>query len=146
MNVLGLRWVAIAWMGLAVVMSGCDSPKAAVDVDEQLKTLVKGDVDAKIMALAVISTLGHEISSSGPKESEKVVKAIRQVLKDQDPTVRRTAVLTLGTIGPAAKAAVPELKELLKTADREERMAVVTALQAIDPSVVPEVEPSNGPN
>jgi HEAT repeat protein len=53
-------------------------------------------------------------------EAASLVPKIQPLLKDEDATVRRTAAYVLGTIGPAAKAAVPDLKAMLDTQDRNQ--------------------------
>jgi HEAT repeat protein len=60
--------------------------------------------------------------------------------------VRRTAAYALGAIGPAARAAVPDLKEMLNAADRDQLTAVANALRSIDPNAVPGLRVDNVTN
>lgn len=124
--------------GLVFLATGCGGEKAAdVDLNAQLSAL-SGDADAKVNALAEISKLGAGAASAVPQ--------IIPLLKDEDDVVRRTAAFTLGAIGPAAKAAVPDLKEMLKTTDRDQLTAVGNALQAIDPKSVEGLKVQNVSN
>ena len=54
-------------------------------------------------------------------------------LKDKDEDVRREAAAALGCIGPEAKAAVPDLVELLKDQRKAVRKQALKALEEIDP-------------
>lgn len=105
--------------------SGCGEKAPQVDLDTQIGAL-SGDADTKIAALS-------EIARLGPGAAPAVDKVI-PLLKDPDEIVRRTAAYALGSIGPAAKAAVPELKSMLNTGDRNQLTAVANALNAIETS------------
>lgn len=108
--------------------TGCGEKGPQVNLPEQIAAL-SGDADAKINALGEIATLGAGAASA--------VDQILPLLKDADPVVRRTAAFALGSIGPAARAAVPELKSMMQTGDRDQLTAVVNALRAIEPAVAP---------
>jgi HEAT repeat protein len=56
---------------------------------------------------------------------------LTRALKLPDPRVRREAALALGTLGPAAVSAVPELKDVANDQDESVRQAVAEALQKI---------------
>jgi len=136
MNQFFLRLLAsLCLLGL---LQGCGEPKPKVDLAAQTADLASTDSDKKVAALAEISKLGRDASS--------VVDKIIPLLKDEDNIVRRTAAYTLGVIGPAAKAAVPELKNLMKTTDRDQMTAVANALRAIEPSAVDGVKIENTQN
>lgn len=119
----------------ALLLSGCGGEKAEkVDLNAQGSALA-GDAEAKVAALA-------EISKAGPAAAGLVPK-IQPLLKDEDPTVRRTAAYALGTIGPAAKSAVADLKAMMDPRDRDQLTAAANALRAIEPSALPDVKVDN---
>jgi len=133
---LTTRGICASLTAAAVLfLTGCGGEKAEkVDLNAQVSGL-SGDVDAKVAALAEISKMGAEAAS--------VVSKIQPLLKDEDATVRRTAAYVLGTIGPAAKAAVPDLKAMLDTQDRDQLTAVANALRAIEPTALPGMKVEN---
>lgn len=110
------------------LMPGCgkseDGPKA-VDVAAQVAQL-KGNTDAQATALS-------ELAAGGPK-SAPAVNDILPLLKSEDTVIRRLAAYALCQIGPAAKAAVPELKNLMNDADPSTATTAINALNAIDPA------------
>lgn len=128
MKALSRSLRALVSAAFILVLAGCGEGKPNVNLQEQLAAL-GGDADAKVAALAEIAKLGADAASA--------VNQIIPLLKDADPVVRRTAAYTLGNIGPAAKAAVPELKAMMQTGDRDQLTAVVNALRAIEPAVAP---------
>jgi HEAT repeats len=83
----------------------------------------------------------HNLGELGAEPG--VVTALIAALKDRDIEVHRMAVVTLGTLGPAAREAVPALNKTLPNADIEDREVVEEALAKIDPKPVPKagVEP-----
>lgn len=108
---------------------GCGSkdetaPKK-VDVTAQVAQL-KGNGDAKAAALT-------ELAAGGPN-SAAAVNDVIPLLKDEDHVVRRLAAYALCQIGPAAKAALPALKELLNDPDTSTGTTALNAINAIDPS------------
>jgi HEAT repeat protein len=108
---------------LALLATGCGERTEKVDLNAQLGAL-GGDAEAKVNALT-------EIAKLGPAAAPAVDRLI-PLLKDEDDAVRRTAAWVLGTIGPEAKAALPELKQLLQTSDRNQMTAVANAINAIE--------------
>jgi HEAT repeat protein len=70
-----------------------------------------------------------------------VVRALRENLKSDQVNLRIDAARSLGVIGPAAKAAVPELISALRDSDVEVRMAAVFTLGEIGPAAADAVEP-----
>jgi HEAT repeat protein len=61
------------------------------------------------------------------------VSGLLEMLKDQDPKVRYTAVSHLGKFGPTAKEAVPALTATLKDPDTSVRIGATYALARIGP-------------
>lgn len=108
-----------------LLASGCGEKAEKVDLAAQV-TKLTGDTEAKIDGLAEIAKLGAGAAGA--------VDKIIPLLKDEDAVVRRTAAYALGAIGPAAKAAVPQLKALLQTTDRDQLTSTANALRAIVPA------------
>ncbi len=96
-----------------------------VDVAAQVSQL-KGNSDAKAGALT-------ELAAGGPN-SAGAVNDIIPLLKDDDHVVRRLAAYALCQIGPAAKAALPALKELMNDPDTSTGTTALNAINAIDPA------------
>jgi HEAT repeat protein len=62
------------------------------------------------------------------------VPALREALKDRDPTVRWAAAGALGSYGPKAKSALPELREMAeKEEDPSARKAAALAVRQVGP-------------
>src|SRR5439155_271007 len=59
---------------------------------------------------------------------EAAVPALNELLKSQDPDLRRIGVRALGGMGHAAKTAVPLLVKSLQDQDRQMRTATAIAL------------------
>ena len=119
-------------------LTGCgpkdeNAPKK-VDVAAQVSQF-KGNADAKANALT-------ELATGGPN-SASAVNDIIPLLKDEDHVVRRLAAYALYRIGPAAKAAVPALKELMNDPDASTGTTALNALQAIEPASVEGVKVIN---
>ncbi|EEF61487.1 HEAT repeat domain-containing protein [Pedosphaera parvula] len=68
------------------------------------------------------------------KQSDIIVPALIETLDDKHPDVRKSAVWMLGRYGPASKAAIPKLTNLLKDAPSDLEKEIQTALQRIDPA------------
>ena len=64
-------------------------------------------------------------------ENKKVIRALIEVLWDEDSRVRRSAAEAVGKIGPRAKSAVPELMRLLRDEDSAVRQSAAEALGGI---------------
>jgi HEAT repeat protein len=125
------RWCSPLGASLALcalLFAGCgkseEGPKA-VDVAAQVAQL-KGNVDAQATALT-------ELAAGGPN-SASAVNDIIPLLKAEDTVIRRLAAYALCQIGPAAKAALPDLKALMSDADPSTATTAINALNAIDPS------------
>jgi HEAT repeat protein len=74
-----------------------------------------------VLALAALVLLSFVSAFSGlspihaqDKEKAADVDALIMALKDQDGYLRRKALASLGRVGPAAKAAIPAITNLLK--------------------------------
>lgn len=123
-----IRPIALACTLCLLLTAGCgkseDGPKV-VDVAAQVAQL-KGNADAQATALS-------ELAAGGPN-SAPAVNDILPLLKSEDTVIRRLAAYALCQIGPAAKAAVPELKNLMTDADPSTATTAINALNAIDPA------------
>ena len=72
-----------------------------------------------------------------PSDSGSFVAALIEALADPEPTVRFPVTVALGEIGPAAKAAVPKLKEMMEEEINDEIAAgAKRALRRIQPEAV----------
>jgi HEAT repeat protein len=114
-------------VGALLIGCGSKDETAAkkVDVAAQVSQL-KGNSDAKAGALT-------ELAAGGPN-SAGAVNDIIPLLKDDDHVVRRLAAYALCQIGPAAKAALPALKELMNDPDTSTGTTALNAINAIDPA------------
>ena len=78
----------------------------------------------------------YEISGMGP-DAAPAVPALIRALDDPEPTVRFPVLVALGEIGPAAKAAVPKLKQMMDEEINDEIAAAAKrALRRIQPEAV----------
>src|SRR5262249_10364390 len=73
------------------------------------------------------------IASVDVMASAATVQAYTQLVKRGGPSVRRTAIRHLQSLGAKARDAVPALVEARTGPDREVREAAARALKAIDP-------------
>jgi HEAT repeat protein len=62
-----------------------------------------------------------------------VIRVLRQTLAATDPWARRQAARYLGSLGPFAKEAVPQLSVTRQDKDEEVRKAAAQALKNIQP-------------
>ena len=97
--------------------------KAKQAVPELLLLLRKDQNQSIARGKAIIA-----LASTG-KDSEEVISALIQELKGGDA---RNAALSLGRIGPPAKAAIPLLLQTLKNDNQEIRLYSLKALVRID--------------
>jgi HEAT repeat protein len=75
------------------------------------------------------------LASGGPVLSaaeENKVGEYAELLKNKNPLVRKQAAIALGEMGPAAKAAVPALRDALLDKDEGVQAAAAAALEKID--------------
>jgi HEAT repeat protein len=75
-----------------------------------------------------------EIARREPSTAATVVPSLGEALKDSDADVRRTAAVSLGKQGTAAKSMAPNLRGVLADPESEVRAAAVQALADVDPS------------
>jgi HEAT repeat protein len=66
-----------------------------------------------------------------------VAPALAEALRDQDPFVRREAALSLGRLGPDARAATAALRMALRDRKPDVRKASAEALRRIDTEAAP---------
>lgn len=71
----------------------------------------------------------EKLRSAGPE----IIRDLVNVAKCENGFYRRSAIIALGRIGPAAKAAIPALEHALKHSDRDTRNRAAEALSQIDP-------------
>ncbi len=91
-----------------------------------------GDPDTQSEAMDALGWIGHKAHQAVPRLIELVKD------KDNKQWVRYAAMCTLGEIGPAAKAAVPLLREIAdKSCDTILQEAAKSALEAITKSAGP---------
>ena len=72
-------------------------------------------VDARTEAAERLASLTQKVS--GKEVTEALVTDITSLLDSPDDSVRYWVATALGNLGPAAKAAVPKLQEMLPKAD-----------------------------
>jgi HEAT repeat protein len=72
-------------------------------------------VDARTEAAEHLASLTQKISSK--KATDALVTDITSLLDSPDDSVRYWVARALGNLGPAAKAAIPKLEEMLPRAD-----------------------------
>lgn len=108
-------------VALAAVLCGCGG-RSTGDLVAQLHAQDSAD---RLHAIKALEARGSE--------SEVVVPALAEALRDQDVFVRRDAARALGRLGPEAQGAVPYLVPGLRDRDRAVRKASARALVQIDP-------------
>jgi HEAT repeat protein len=110
--------------------------KIGPDAASAEEALVK-QVDGKDKALALASAWALvTVKPASEETAKKLVPMLVASLSDATPLVRQGAADALGKLGPAAKEAVPALKNVAKMdADREVRATAIKALKAIDGKV-----------
>ena len=91
---------------LASVAALVKHPMCAEKTVPLLRSMLANDEEEKVRA-AVAKALG---SIAGDQDT---IETLINAIQDDDPYVRRAAILALGTIGPNAKAAIPSLQSLL---------------------------------
>ncbi len=77
------------------------------------RTLTQWIADLKAPAPQTRNAAAYEIAGMGPAAAP-AVPALIEALGDAETTVRFPATVALGEIGPAAKAAVPKLKQMVE--------------------------------
>lgn len=141
-------FVRLEWFALLLFLGTCQlgcSGKNQPSVAAPLDKLNKGSLKAKLEALEDLRKLGPNAKSAVPVlikmlEDEKAILsgvdaavAERVILRKEDanPSLRASAALTLGTIGPDAKPAIPTLLASLKDKTWNVRLACAEALARI---------------
>jgi len=71
------------------------------------------DIEARSMAVFAIGRIHAAINFKRP-DPNAVVPLLIDLLEDGDLLIRRHAIVALGSVGPAARAALPPLRKLLK--------------------------------
>lgn len=111
-------------------LTGCGGPEPKPDVQEQIARLQGESDEDRYLALSHLQSLGAEAGEA--------VQPLKTMLgKSKDDTLAAEIAKTLGAIGPAASAAVPELTALLGRKDMWPRYAAVDALGRMGPAAAP---------
>ena len=104
------------------------------------RTLSQWIVDLKAAAPQTRNAAAYEIAGMGP-DAARAVPALIEALDDPSPVVRFPVTVALLEIGPAAKAAVPRLQQMVEEEINDEIAASARrALKRIDPTAVPPAE------
>lgn len=98
-----------------------------------LRTILDQEKDEDVRAAAT--------QVLGQLKGDDAVSGLIRALEDEDAVVRGRASLALGRLG---KAAVPELRKLLKTGNRDTRASALNALGRIGPDAVASVPEVRG--
>ncbi len=91
-------------------------------VDAILSNLDDADRDVRLAAIRAAATLGSD---------PRIVKHLVDLVSDFDAEVARSAGIALGDLGPAARAAVPTLRDMLDDEDEKRRNIASDALAHI---------------
>jgi HEAT repeat protein len=116
-------WIFASWTATPA------SPPASTWVDVLVKAMADPDPGMRRAVTRAVSLL-VEAGTIGAGEAQ-VVPGLVQALHDPDIDRRREATAALGRLGPAAKAAVPELQRLV-TSDPDLRHQAEVALRSIE--------------
>lgn len=101
------------------------------------RTLSEWIIDLKARAPQIRNAAAYEIAGMGP-QAVRAVPALIEALDDPSPVVRFPVTVALLEIGPAAKAAVPRLQQMVEEEINDEIAASARrALRHIDPAAVP---------
>ena len=111
--------VFVAGMTLAWV--GCER-KATADLIAQTRSADSADRARAAKALG-----------ERPKDAERAVPALIDLLKDPDAFVRRDAAQALGSLGPRAEPAATALRTAAQDRNAHVRRAATEAIQRVDP-------------
>lgn len=111
----------------AAALAGCGGRDAVPDVAEQTSRLSSGTDDDRYTALAALQTLGP-----GGRGAVDALKTLLKATKDDD--LAAEIAKTLGTIGPDAAPALPELTALLGRKAMWPRYAAVEAIGRLGPA------------
>ena len=120
----------VATMVILACLAGCRREPPRPDAQAQITRLHSESEDDRYVALHNLQTLGPD-----GREAVDELRTILQTTKDS--TLAGEVAKTLGTMGPAAAAAVPELTRLLGSREMWPRYAAVEALGRLGPAAAP---------
>jgi HEAT repeat protein len=105
-------------------------PGAQSAVPSLLRALTEGsDPEAQVALL-------HALARVAGANARLAVSPLCQILRSPDARVRRAVLATLGQFGPAAGAALPNVRAALSDPDETVREAARYAVSAVTPGVV----------
>jgi HEAT repeat protein len=101
---------------MAQIVEASEGPAIMKQIKESIAKVSSGKtVDARTEAAERLASLTQKIG--GKEVTEALVTDITSLLDSPDDSVRYWVATALGNLGPAAKAAVPKLQEMLPKAD-----------------------------
>jgi HEAT repeat protein len=130
-------------LAMLIASSAATAQTSPIKVKEPVsngRTLSQWIVDLKALAPQTRNAAAYEIAGMGP-DAVRAVPALIEALDDPSPVVRFPVTVALLEIGPAAKAAVPRLQQMIDEEINDEIAASARrALKRIDPAAVPPAE------
>jgi HEAT repeat protein len=130
-------------LAMLIATSAAMAQATPVKVKEPVsngRTLSQWIMDLKALAPQSRNAAAYEIAGMGP-DAVRAVPALIEALDDPSPVVRYPVTIALLEIGPAAKAAVPRLQQMMEEEINDEIAASARrALKRIDPAAVPPAE------
>jgi HEAT repeat protein len=104
--------------------------RAVGAIDAVIENINRGDVDVRVVAVDTLEWIVAE----GAKTSdvERAVAALADGVRTGDPRVQRQAADALGRLGPAAKSALPVLREAERDPEPDLRRKASKAILFID--------------
>jgi HEAT repeat protein len=130
-------------LAMLIATSAAMAQATPVKVKEPVsngRTLSQWIMDLKALAPQSRNAAAYEIAGMGP-DAVRAVPALIEALDDPSPAVRYPVTIALLEIGPAAKAAVPRLQQMMEEEINDEIAASARrALKRIDPAAVPPAE------
>jgi HEAT repeat protein len=130
-------------LAMLIATSAAMAQATPVKVKEPVsngRTLSQWIMDLKALAPQSRNAAAYEIAGMGP-DAVRAVPALIKALDDPSPVVRYPVTIALLEIGPAAKAAVPRLQQMMEEEINDEVAASARrALKRIDPAAVPPAE------
>lgn len=110
------------------------------DIFPVLKSAVAGQAD-EVGRLWAVVWIGEIAVGVDQGLAQEAVGVLTLALADGDAPVRAQAAQSLGQVGPSARSAVKNLRELVNDADANVRLQVAFALGSIDPTAAREAIP-----
>jgi HEAT repeat protein len=133
-RILGPLAAAVLFLAPRAWAQGAGSAKEPVSDGKTLSEWVADLKDGT--APQTRNAAAYEISGMGP-DAAPAVPALIKALDDPEPTVRFPVLVALGEIGPAAKAAVPKLKQMMDEEINDEIAAAAKrAIKRIQPEAI----------